>query len=343
MQQDENNQEASSASYTENNGIQESSAQTVASQQSADTNQSPDANNVPQASSAAETDANKRASLLDVVKSVVDKSKPDANSSLAVNDKVTAEDSATGNKAVKDDASGSTKAEVLPFHNHPRWKELLSERDSFKSRAEQYDKVEQYMTRNQLTPQEVAEGFQVMSLLKHNPVEAYKVLSGHLSRLAPIVGESLPEDISKRVDNGDVDIESAKELAKARAQANLLAQQQQQGVVERQNQEYNARQTQVRDAVLAWEGQIKQRDPDYSAKQKFIMDKVRIMIGSEAPNSPHEAIAMVEKAYSDVNESMRSFIPRRTQTVMTSSSSSVSAQPQPKTLLDVVRTAAARY
>lgn len=342
MEQDENIQAASSAADTEYNGSLESSAQTVASQQPADTNQSPDANHVPQAPSAAETDANKRANLLDVVKSVVGKVKPDANSSLAVNDKVTTEDSATGEKAVKDDASGSAKAEVLPFHNHPRWKELLSERDSFKSRAEQYDKVEQYMARNQLTPQEVAEGFQVMSLLKHNPVEAYKVLSGHLSRLAPIVGESLPEDISKRVDNGDVDIESAKELAKARAQANLLAQQQQQSVVERQNQEYNARQTQVRDAVLAWEGQIKQRDPDYSAKQKFIMDKVRIMIGSEAPNNPREAIAIVEKAYSDVNESMRSFIPRRTQTVMTSSSSSVSAQPQPKTLLDVVRTAASR-
>jgi hypothetical protein len=297
---------------------------------------------VPQASSAAETDANKRASLLDVIKGVV-KAKPDANSSLAVNDKVTTEDSATGNKAVKDDASGNPKAEVLPFHNHPRWKELLSERDSFKSRAEQYDKVEQYMVKNQLSPQEVAEGFQVMSLLKHNPVEAYKVLSGHLSRLAPLVGESLPEDISRRVDNGDVDIESAKELAKVRAQANLLAQQQQLGVVERQNQEYNAKQTQVRDAVMAWESNIKQRDPDYSAKQKFIMDKVRIMIGNESPNSTQEAIAMVERAYADVNEGMRSFIPRRSQTVMTSSSSSVSAQPQPKTLLDVVRTAASRY
>jgi hypothetical protein len=342
MEPDDNIQAAPSAADTENYGTQESSAQTVASQQSADTSQSSDANDVPQASSAAETDANKRASLLDVIKGVV-KAKPDANSSLAVNDKVTTEDSATGNKAVKDDASGNPKAEVLPFHNHPRWKELLSERDSFKSRAEQYDKVEQYMVKNQLSPQEVAEGFQVMSLLKHNPVEAYKVLSGHLSRLAPLVGESLPEDISRRVDNGDVDIESAKELAKVRAQANLLAQQQQLGVVERQNQEYNAKQTQVRDAVMAWESNIKQRDPDYSAKQKFIMDKVRIMIGNESPNSTQEAIAMVERAYADVNEGMRSFIPRRSQTVMTSSSSSVSAQPQPKTLLDVVRTAASRY
>jgi hypothetical protein len=342
MEPDDNIQAAPSAADTENYGTQESSAQTVASQQSADTSQSSDANDVPQASSAAETDANKRASLLDVIKGVV-KAKPDANSSLAVNDKVTTEDSATGVKAVKDDASGNPKAEVLPFHNHPRWKELLSERDSFKSRAEQYDKVEQYMVKNQLSPQEVAEGFQVMSLLKHNPVEAYKVLSGHLSRLAPIVGESLPEDISRRVDNGDVDIESAKELAKARAQANLLAQQQQLGVVERQNQEYNAKQTQVRDAVMAWESNIKQRDPDYSAKQKFIMDKVRVMIGNETPNSTQEAIAMVERAYADVNEGMRSFIPRRSQTVMTSSSSSVSAQPQPKTLLDVVRTAASRY
>lgn len=342
-QADDKLQTATSAVDTNNNS-QTSPQENVASQQPAETSQTKDANNdTPQQTSSAETpDAKtKKASLLDVVKNVV-KAKPDADTSTAVNTQVTTKDSVAGEKAVKDDATGTQRTEEkLPFHNHPRWKELLTERDSFKSRAEQYDKVETYMKQNQLTPQEVAEGFQVMSLLKHNPVEAYKVLSGHLSRLAPLVGETLPEDIETRVNNGDVDIESAKELAKARAQANLLTQQQTLAHAERQNYEYAEKQTTIKNSVMAWEDSVKQRDPDYSAKQKFVMDKVRLIIQNEQPQSAQEAINIVERAYNDVNEAMKSFIPKRNQTVMTSSNSSVSASPHPKTLLDVIKYAAA--
>lgn len=341
-QTDDKLQTATSAVET-NTSSQTSSQEPVASQQPVETNQTKDANTEPQQSSSAETpDAKtKKASLLDVVKNVV-KAKPDAVPSPAVDTQATTKDSVAGEKAVKDDASSNTKTEEkLPFHNHPRWKELLTERDSFKTRAEQYDKVDTYMKQNQLSPSEVAEGFQVMSLLKHNPVEAYKVLSGHLSRLAPLVGETLPDDISKRVDSGDVDIESAKELAKARAQANLLAQQQTLANAERQNYEYAEKQTTIKNSVVAWEDSIKQRDPDYSAKQRFVMDKVRLMVQNEQPNTPQDAINLVERAYADVNEAMKSFIPKRTQTVMTSASTSVSAQPQAKTLLDVIRYAAA--
>lgn len=345
METDDNNPVASSATENtdKNNGTTVPSQENAVSQQPADANGGSDANNVPQAPSAAETDANKkRTTLLDVVKSVA-AGKSDAGSSPAGNNEVASKDAEGGEKAVKDDATSEGKAEdKLPFHNHPRWKALLSERDSLKGRAEQYDKIETFMTNNQLTPQEVAEGYKVMALIKHNPFEAYKILQGHLSRLAPVVGETLPEDISKRVDNGDADIESAKELAKARAQANFLAAQQQQAFAEKQELENAAKMSQTRDAVVAWEQSVKQRDVDYSKKQRFVMDKVRLMLQVQPPQSAQEAVAMVEKAYADVNEAMRSIIPVRPAQVVTSSVSSVSAQPQPKTLLDVVRLAAAR-
>lgn len=344
MEQTDDKLQTATSAVDTNNSSQSSSQENVASQQPVETSATKDANNdTPQQTSSAETpDAKtKKASLLDVVKNVV-KAKPDAVTSPAVDTKDTTKDSFTGEKAVKDDATSTQKTEEkLPFHNHPRWKELLTERDSFKSRAEQYDKVETYMHQNQLTPQEVAEGFQVMSLLKHNPVEAYKVLSGHLSRLAPLVGETLPEDIEMRVNNGDVDIESAKELAKARAHTQLLTQQQTLAHAERQNYEYAEKQTTIKNSVMAWEDSVKQRDPDYSAKQKFVMDKVRLIIQNEQPQSAQEAINIVERAYNDVNEAMKSFIPKRNQTVMTSSNSSVSASPHPKTLLDVIKYAAA--
>lgn len=345
MQTDDNNPSASSAveNTDKNTGNYVPSQENAVSQQPEDANVGLDANNVPKAPSAPETDANKkRTSLLDVVKSVA-AGKSDVGSSPAGNDEVASKDAEGGVKAVKDDATSDGKAEdKLPFHNHPRWKALLSERDSFKGRAEQYDKIETFMNSNHLTPQEVAEGYQVMALIKNNPFEAYKVLQGHLSRLAPLVGEVLPEDISKRVDNGDADIESAKELARARAQANFLAAQQQQAFAQKQELENSARMASARDAVVGWEESIKQRDVDYSKKQRFVMDKVRLMLQVKTPQTAQEAVSMVEAAYAEVTEAMKGIIPVRPAHVVPSSVSSVSAQPQPKTLLDVVRLAAAR-
>lgn len=341
---DDKLQTASSAVDTDNTGAPESSSNVSASQTSEDTSKGNDANDVPQAPSTAETDANKkRSTLLDVVKNVANKGKTDVASSATEDKEDTSEDSQAGQKAVKDDASSGQKAEdKLPFHNHPRWKQLVQERDNFKSRSDEYGKIETYMSVNRLTPQEVAQGYQVMALIKNNPAEAYRVLQGHLQRLAPIVGETLPEDIEKKVEMGDVDVESAKELARARAHANFLAAQQQQALAEQQAQDFNAKQASAREAVMGWEETMKRRDPDYSAKQKFVMDRVRNVLQTVQPQSAEEALAIVEKAYQEVTQDMSAFIPKRPSTVLTSSASSVSAKPQPKTLLDVVRMAAAR-
>lgn len=341
---DDKLQTDSSPVDTDNKVASESSANVSASQTPADTNTGSDANDVPQTPSPAETDANKkRSTLLDVVKNVANKGKTDVASSATGSEGSTAEDSNAGEKAVKDDAASKQKAEdKLPFHNHPRWKQLVQERETFKSRSDEYGKIETFMSANRLTPEEVAQGYQVMALIKNNPVEAYRVLQGHLHNLAPIVGETLPEDIEKKVEMGDVDVESAKELARARAHANFLAAQQQQALAEQQAQDFNAKQATTRDAVMGWEENMKRRDPDYSAKQKFVMDRVRGVLQTVQPQSPEEALSIVQRAYEDVSKDMSAFIPKRPSTVLMSSASSVSAQPQPKTLLDVVRIAAAR-
>jgi hypothetical protein len=341
---DDKLQTDSSPVDTDNKVASESSANVSASQTPADTSTGSDANDVPQTSSPAETDANKkRSTLLDVVKNVANKGKTDVASSATESKEDTSKDSNTGEKAVKDDASSGQKTEEkLPFHNHPRWKQLVQERETFKSRSDEYGKIETYMTVNKLSPQEVAQGYHVMSLIKNNPAEAYRVLQGHLQRLAPIVGETLPEDIEKKVEMGDVDVESAKELARARAHSNFLIAQQHQAAAEQQAQDFNAKQASARDAVMGWEENMKRRDPDYSAKQKFVMDRVRNLLQTVQPQSAEEALAIVDKAYQEVTVDMSAFIPKRSSTVLTSSASSVSAQPQPKTLLDVVRFAAAR-
>ena len=178
-----------------------------------------------------------------------------------------------------------------------------------------------------------------MALIRNNPIEAYKVLQGHLQKLAPIVGETLPEDIEKRVDQGSLDVESARELAQTRARAQMLSENQKKALAEKQQQNEMARREGARSAVMTWENSIKERDPDYPAKKEFIRDRVRVMMQQQEPSSPQEAVAIVEKAYAEVTEQMLRVMPKpqQSRTMVSASSSSVSAQPQPKSLLDVIR------
>lgn len=343
---DVNTTEASSASTTDNQATQTASQEPVAAPSSdaapVDSTVEQDANTNAAAPSSAETDAkNKRKTLLDVVKNA-GRQNPEPTSSVEGEEGKASEDSKQAD-AVKDDANAKTQKteEKLPFHNHPRWKEVLSERDSYKTKADQYVQIEKYMEANGLQSQEVAEGFYVMSLIRNNPIEAYKVLHGHLQKLAPIVGVTLPKDIEEKVDQGSLDAESARELAQARARANVLSEQNQKALAAQKAKEEQARRESTRGAVVTWENSIRQRDPDYSAKQQFIRDRVRVMLQQGEPTSPQEAVALVEKAYAEVTEQMLKVMPRPQQArqVVSTSSSSVSAQPQPKSLLDVIRQA----
>lgn len=346
IQSDGNNPGASSAPETDTTQVtQAASAEKTAPQTEAqvpqDSTGEQDANTNTAATSSAETDAkNKRQTLLDVVKNAGRKVQPEAAPSAEGKEGKASEDSKPA-EAVKDDAKAVSEKteEKLPFHNHPRWKEVLQERDSYRVKAEQYSKIENYMSSNGLQPNEVAEGFYVMSLIRNNPIEAYKVLHGHLQKLAPVVGAVLPKDIEEKVDQGSLDAESARELAQARARAKVLSEQQQRAAAEQQAKDERTRREGAKAAVVAWESSIKQRDPDYPNKQQFIRDRVRVMLQQGEPTSPQEAVALVEKAYAEVTEQMLKVMPRpqSARQVVSTASSSVSAQPQPKTLLDVVR------
>jgi hypothetical protein len=291
----------------------------------------------PISSEAGDKDANKKpSSLLDAVKSAVTK-KADAASSTVGSDGKTAEDTEADPKALDDSAKDKPKsdaAEKLPFHNHPRWKEMITERDALKPKAEQFEKITSYMAANGLSNQEVIEGFQVMALMKTNPMEAHKRISEYKAKLDALVGEKLPEDLSKKVEEGFTDKETAQENARLRAEKALYEQRQQQAseaaVAERQRA--------IHSAVVNWEQKMKATDADWSAKQEFVTDQVKLMLAAEQPSTPEQALSLVERAYSITRERMSRFAPQRKPvTHVPSSTSSASAVTQPKTLLEAVR------
>ena len=290
----------------------------------------------PISSGAGDQDANKKpTSLLDAVRRASDKA--DAASSTVGTDSKSASSDTPADAKASDEADSSKQkteaVEKLPFHNHPRWKEVQSELKEAKPAAEEYRKITSFMQSQGLTNQEVAEGFQIMALMKNNPAEAHKRISEYKSRLDAFVGEKLPDPIREKVDNGSIDPETAKEYAA------LLAQRQ----LEQQRAEYQqvelARQSQdgMRNAVVNWEQQKKAKDPEWSTKEALITDRVRSLMASEQPNTAEQAVALVERAYSQITDQLRRIAPQRQPiNPVRSTTSSVSVNVAPKSLKEAI-------
>lgn len=302
-----------------------------------------DANNSAADSSPADDkDANKKATLLDVVKAAYEKGKPDSKSSIEGDQQKVANGEKFDDNASKDGINQkedpSKLAEKLPFHNHPRWKEMIQERDQLKPAAEQYQKITTFMNNNSLSTEEMAEGMQVMALMKNDPVNAYKRLKGYLDNLAPVVGEVLPDDIRQKVDDGFIDEDSAKELARLKAERDFHSQRylEQQSRQERQVAEQN--QKAMYESVATWEQAEKAKDPDWSAKYEMVMDRVKSLLAEKQPTNAQEAVEVARRALADVNSRLRPLAGRSANLRgPTSSLSSANTRPAPRSLEDVVR------
>jgi hypothetical protein len=233
------------------------------------------------------------------------------------------------------------KDEKVPFHKHPRWQEMIRERDSFKDEASQYRQITGYMSQNQLSNDEVAKGFEIMALMKNDPLRAREMLLQYTRALDEYAGVILPEDLSKKVDEGAIDEAAAQELARTRNEALANRARYEQLAQTQQVQHQQAAQEAIQREVFGWEETIKQRDVDYAAKQNLVLDRARTYLTQGQPRTPQEAVAIVERAYADVNETLKGFAPRRQPVrAVSSTSSTTNSQPVARTLQEAIRIAA---
>ena len=282
-------------------------------------------------------------SLLDAVKAAAEADKagptPDPTQKDAVSETESKSDEAPTDEAKKDEEPA--KDEKVPFHKHPRWQEMLRERDSFKEEATQYRQITGYMSQNNLSNEEVAKGFEIMALMKNDPLKAREMLTQYTRALDEFAGAVLPQDLTTKVQEGMMDEASAQELARARNIAAANAARAEQLAQAQQSQYQQMSQQAIHGAVSNWEETIKTRDVDYAAKQNLVLDRARTYLAQGQPQTPEQALAIVERAYADVNETLKGFAPRR-QPVrpITSTNSSTTSQPVARSLQEAIRIAA---
>jgi len=335
---DDNLQDASSASL-ETNEVTNVDSHDSTRVEDANTSQATDTSPVDETQVAKEPK-----SLLEAVKAATDRDEKAGESTDPTQKNAVSETESAETKSPTDDAKAKAdeaKDEKVPFHKHPRWQEMIRERDSYKDEATQFRQITAFMSKNQLTSQEVAQGFEIMSAMKNDPLHAREMLSQYTRALDEYAGVILPQDLSKKVDEGAIDQQAAQELARTRNEALANRARYEQTVQAQQAQYQQLSQQAIHSAVTGWEDTIRNRDVDYAAKQNLVLDRARAYLLQGRPQSPQEALAIVEKAYADVNDTLKGFAPRKQPIrTATSTNSSTNSQPVARSLQEAIRIAA---
>ncbi|API60538.1 hypothetical protein BSL82_15645 [Tardibacter chloracetimidivorans] len=307
--------------------------------------------NSAESSNADNTDAKQEpTNLLDVVKGVVDKKEPAEEESST-------SEAAEGSEAKTDEAKAEEVEDVaeadVPFHNHPRWKAVIEERNALRPEAENYRKITGFMDANGLTGPEVAEGFEIMALLKSgdmgNLTKARDWFAERLQSLNEHLGEALPDDLQQKVNDGLVDEVLAKELARERSQRTHLetktAERTRQDEETRRASETQRVATDMATAVQQWEDGIKAKDPDYAAKKAKLVETQALAIvarDGKRPQNRDEAVALVDRAYREVNDNLKVFAPKPKPVAASPAGLSARATATPNSIRDVVDAALTR-
>lgn len=306
--------------------------------------------NAAASSPADETDANQPANLLDVVKSAVaPEADAGAGSSTVEAEGTEAEAGKTEGDPDKGELTAEQQAEAdakLPFHEHPRWKQVIAERDGFKEDAGRFREIEGFMQQHGLLPDEVSEGFAVMAALKSGTPEGLKeardYFASRLTLLDASLGNVLPDDLRQRVDGGELSEEAAQELAQARAAEKLRKDaadaEEQKTTEQRERNATTARATAMATAVQDWEDQQRGTDPDYAKKADLVEARCLAIVRrtGKPPATPEEARKLCEDALKEVNDSLKSFVPTPKQISRQPVGSSAVAKAEPKTLREAV-------
>ncbi len=321
----------------------------------------PGAEQTAESPTATETGEKKPASLLDLVKSVTAEPAAEA-ASPATTEKPAAQTPAdpanpnpeeqvdpTKPKAEGEAKPGEGEEKLPPFHTHPRWQEMIRERDSYREDAENFRSIATFMEVNNLSGDEANAALEVAAAVSRGDVKlALQLLTPTFERLQLMAGEILPSDIAEQVENGELSEAAARRLVQAQAEAERTKhlQERQRFAHERQqqtaqHQQVVAQQHQIMSAVGEWEANLAASDPDFATKKDFLLREIRVRNMETPARTPQEALAIANEAYQFVTQQLRGLRPQKPEVKPAPKSelSAPGARPVAKSLRDIVRNA----
>lgn len=266
-----------------------------------------------------------------------------------------------GEKAKDDDISDEEMQSFKPS-TRKRVQELLDQRkaefdahtttkaelERIKPMADRYEAIEKFRNESELSTDEMATGFEIMRLIKQDPLKALDALRPYVSALEEVTGVNLPPDLVADVEKGVISEARAQELSRARS-AELLQRRAAEKVTDRmaasdkRTEEAN-RARQQRDAINAWEKLQLETDPAYQHYRQFMQAEVHALFSRTPPQNDVDLTALLNTAKTNVVSRLTAAgFTRQTEAkpavdpVRSSETPGASAQPRaPENTMDII-------
>lgn len=270
-----------------------------------------------------------------------------------------AAESSPEDKAKAEAEAQAREDEKLPFHNHPRWKAVVEERntlreenESLKAQSEGFESgykamssLRDYMQSNSIGQDEFNNALAIMSEMKRNPSRALELLQPTLEQLYSAVGAILPPDLQKEVDEGIISEQRARELATARDHNKRFEDAQKKAQADARQDAIDR----VESAVAEWDKRWKSSDPDYGKLSPYVSRAFKLFVleqkdaaarqGRDYLPSVKDVLDKLAALREAEQKSFSASFPKDTRDITPESMgvrSKPKAAPEPKTALEAV-------
>lgn len=262
----------------------------------------------------------------------------------------------------KIDAPATDADAKLPFHEHPRWKEVLSQRNEFEAKVRDYESratqqeplvkaqlsTNQYCREHGITQRQFVELLNVQALINENPTAAFARLKPVYEQLAALNGQAptLDADLQDLVTKGEIGQPQAQAWQKDRA-LNKFQEGRQRLT---QEQQQAATDWAIEQEVGKWDMEMRVKDTAFKPRgrdrlETEPMNKYEItneLFGAawkiKQPTTTFEALQMVRDAYARATAIVAASIPKPPPSgkPLPPNGSSAATRFEPKSLQDVV-------
>jgi hypothetical protein len=238
-------------------------------------------------------------SALDVVQDVVKQRDPAAAGSSPEAEEEGKEADPKATQAAKEpDDENFTD---VPFGKHPRFKQLLAQRDGFKADAERYRNVEGFLKQHGVPAEEASQALTIAAQIRNDPVLAWQTLKPIVQKLLVDAGEVLPQDLKARVEAQELTVDAANEIAKERASRTSIERKQKTAEERREEDSAKAHVESLRKEANTWETERLAKDPNFAVKKPKILKELAWLITTEGKaDTPEGVRKQLDAAYKAV-------------------------------------------
>jgi hypothetical protein len=266
-------------------------------------------------------------------------------------------------------AATAESDKALPFHNHPRWKEVTTAKAAAEAavvemtpKAQRWDAIDEqfratglaaddvqplfeggaHLKRAGVTREEVGNLMKVGAALKIGDRQVVQSLAGPIfEALGLQLVEKLPPEIQAMIDEGAINEDAGKRMAglqfQSKAEATRREMAEGRETVRSTHEAAALREAEFTRASGVWEARVKAGDADWSRKEPFIIEAIQARVALREPTTAKEVEQICQDSYDQVSRVMRGSGVLRPTVRPTGGGSSTTVKVAPKTALDAVK------